>query len=70
MATFSEALAAAVQGKAIKHPPGLNRLLIRLWIPVGDRTHKDWRLVHHTDIGYLEWVPHQWEILDENWVIL
>jgi hypothetical protein len=70
MTTFDKALIAAHEGKAIRHPSGLNRPLSLVWVRVGDRTSSDYRLVFLTDVGMLDWIPHQWEILAEDWEIL
>jgi hypothetical protein len=63
MASFEEALVAVKQGKRIRHSVGMNK-----WLVLEPTSGK---LIHTSpEYGFLSWIPHQWEILDnDNWVI-
>jgi hypothetical protein len=64
MVNFETALAAAREGKQIRHKTGLNK-----WLTLTD-TSIGFRLTHSSgDFGFLFWIPHQWEILDDTWEI-
>jgi hypothetical protein len=65
VANFETALAAAKQGKRIRHPDGMGK-----WLELEHIECEGGKLVHFSSqFGYLMWVPHQWEIMAETWEI-